>query len=112
MMAADRRLMEEMGINTQLEHIFEFIYQVNFDNGLTEHEYDHVFFGVSDEAPVINREEAHSWKYVALPHLLQSVQNQPTLYTEWFKIALDKVLEKIKSKELSYPATQSVNIAK
>src|SRR6186713_1579239 len=48
--AARRRLMEEMGFTTGLEELFDFTYQHAFENGLTEHEYDHVFAGTWDAA--------------------------------------------------------------
>ena len=43
--AADRRLKEELGFETPLEKIFDFVYKAEFDNGLTEYEFDHVFAG-------------------------------------------------------------------
>src|ERR1700754_1322335 len=43
--AASRRLREELGFGTGLRKVFDFIYQSPFDNGLTEFEFDHVFFG-------------------------------------------------------------------
>ncbi|MBN1820393.1 MAG: isopentenyl-diphosphate Delta-isomerase, partial [Prolixibacteraceae bacterium] len=41
--AAKRRLKEEMGMNAELKFLFKFQYKAPFDNGLTEHEIDHVF---------------------------------------------------------------------
>ena len=43
--AAQRRLKEEMGFTTKLSKAFDFIYKSEFSNGLTEHEFDHVFTG-------------------------------------------------------------------
>ena len=43
--AAQRRLKEEIGFETSLEKIFDFVYKAAFENGLTEHEFDHVFAG-------------------------------------------------------------------
>jgi isopentenyl-diphosphate delta-isomerase len=36
--AAQRRLKEELGFETPVEKIFDFVYKAAFDNGLTEHE--------------------------------------------------------------------------
>jgi isopentenyl-diphosphate delta-isomerase len=41
--AATRRLQEEMGFVCPLEEKFTFLYRAEFSNGLTEHEFDHVF---------------------------------------------------------------------
>ena len=46
--AANRRLDEEMGIKTSLRKVYDFIYKAELDNQLTEHEFDHVFYGVFD----------------------------------------------------------------
>ena len=46
--AANRRLFEEMGIKTSLRKVYDFIYKAELDNGLTENEFDHVFYGVYD----------------------------------------------------------------
>jgi isopentenyl-diphosphate delta-isomerase len=42
--AGSRRLFEEMGFKAELK-AFSFIYKAPFDNGLTEHELDHVMIG-------------------------------------------------------------------
>jgi len=47
--AARRRLFEEMGIRCELEEIFSFSYRIEFPNGLTENEFDHVLIGKSDD---------------------------------------------------------------
>jgi isopentenyl-diphosphate delta-isomerase len=39
------QVIEEMGIETDLNKIFSFTYKSKFDNGLTEFEFDHVFTG-------------------------------------------------------------------
>jgi isopentenyl-diphosphate delta-isomerase len=43
--AATRRLQEEMGMSAQLKAAFHFIYKAKLDQGLTEHELDHVVIG-------------------------------------------------------------------
>jgi isopentenyl-diphosphate delta-isomerase len=55
--AGSRRLLEEMGFKTELKELFHFIYKAPFDNGLTEHEFDHVMIGYYDENPVINQKK-------------------------------------------------------
>lgn len=43
--AAQRRLKEEMGFSTAVEEVFSFQYRKELDNGLIEHEFDHVLLG-------------------------------------------------------------------
>ena len=90
--AAKRRLMEEMGMNCDLEHAFSFIYKVNLDKGMTEHELDHVFIGVSDECPKLNVHEVEDFKYVTLEQAEQLIKNNPESLTEWFKIVFTQTM--------------------
>lgn len=89
--AANRRLKEEMGLSALLEHKLEFIYKTPFDNGLTEHEYDHVFFGTSNTLPIIDPQEVDSYRYISLQDLKKEISAQPGNFTSWFKIVMEKV---------------------
>ncbi len=90
---ANRRLMEEMGMQADLKWVFDFTYRAEFESGLVEHELDHVFFGQSDLLPVINRNEVETFKYVSLEALKDELQVNPDDYTPWLKICLEKVME-------------------
>ena len=84
--AGKRRLEEEMGFSCDLEEMFWFVYKASFDNGLTEHELDHVMIGYFDEDPKINEDEAASFKWMLLEDVKKDIEMHPELYTEWFKI--------------------------
>lgn len=90
--AAERRLLEEMGLTCQLKHCFSFIYNAPFSNGLTEHELDHVYIGFTDSLPKINRNEVDEYKYLSLDELKEKIKDHPEIFTEWFKISINKVL--------------------
>lgn len=94
-LAAVRRLDEEMGIVTTLEYAFSIKYFVSFDNGLIENEFDHVFIGTSDSLPQINKNEVASWKYISIAELKTDIKKNPFFYTEWFKILVGKLSEKV-----------------
>ena len=83
--------MEEMGFDCPVTERFSFIYKAELDQGLTEYEFDHVFFGSFDGTPRVNPEEVYDWKYVSVQQLKQDIETNPDNYTEWFKIALDKM---------------------
>ena len=89
--AAEIRLQEEMGFNTALKKVFEFIYKAPFDNGLTEHEFDHVFIGTYDGEIVPNDEEVSDYCFKPVEEVKNSIQSHPKKYTEWFKIAFPKM---------------------
>ncbi len=95
LLAAHRRLREEMGLDCDLKEVHKFVYKIKFDNGLTEYEYDHVLVGKSDETPKLNLEEAEDWKWVRLSQLCEDVKNSPENFTSWLKICLNDVLAKI-----------------
>jgi isopentenyl-diphosphate Delta-isomerase len=88
--AGNRRLMEEMGFTTELKELFSFIYKAPFENGLTEHELDHVMIGYYNGEPAINREEAESWKWMSIEGVKEDMQSHPEHYTVWFKIIFDE----------------------
>jgi isopentenyl-diphosphate Delta-isomerase len=89
--AASRRLLEEMGFTTPLEKIFDFIYTANFDNGLTEHEFDHVFIGFYEGSIKPDPTEVSSFIYSSFALIDTALIATPDIYTEWFKIAYPKV---------------------
>lgn len=88
--AGNRRLFEEMGFQTELKELFHFIYKAPFDNGLTEHELDHVMIGYYNEDPSINPEEVEAWKWMPIEAVKADIQNHPDLYTIWFQIIFDQ----------------------
>jgi isopentenyl-diphosphate delta-isomerase len=88
--AGKRRLMEEMGFETDLEEKTSFIYRATFDNGLTEHELDHILVGNYNETPNINPDEVADWKWISLEDVKDDLVKHPESYTAWFKIIFDK----------------------
>ena len=88
--AGKRRLQEEMGFEAELKELFSFIYKAPFDNGLTEHEYDHVMIGNFNTEPKINPEEVEAWKWMSPELVKKDITNNPKEYTVWFKIIFEK----------------------
>ena len=84
--ASKRRLQEEMGFVTEIEELFTFIYKAPFDNGLTEHELDHVLLGYFNDEPALNRDEVEAWKWASLETIEKDMEQRPEDYTAWFKI--------------------------
>lgn len=94
--AGKRRLYEEMGFVTELQEVTSFIYKAPFDNGLTEHELDHVMIGHYNEVPNVNSDEVSSWKWMPLEHVRSDIEKNPDSYTVWFIIIFEKFFEQIK----------------
>ncbi|RUA12024.1 MAG: isopentenyl-diphosphate delta-isomerase [Flavobacteriia bacterium] len=93
--AGKRRLKEEMGFDCELEEVFSFIYKAPFDNGLTEHELDHVMIGYYNENPEINPEEVSNFKWMKLEEVKTDMEKHPEKYTEWFKIIFKESYDKL-----------------
>lgn len=93
--AGTRRLQEEMGFVCPLQEKFSFIYKAPFDNGLTEHELDHVMVGNFNEEPNINKEEVASYKWMTLDTIKADIKKSPEIYTEWFKIIFQEFYKQI-----------------
>jgi isopentenyl-diphosphate delta-isomerase len=85
-----RRLNEEMGFDTELFEKTSFIYKAKFDNGLTEHEFDHVLVGCYNHSPMINSTEVDSWKWMSMENIKKDIKDHPDNYTAWFKIIFEK----------------------
>ncbi len=88
--AGKRRLQEEMGFVCELKEVFSFVYKAPFDNGLTEHELDHVMVGYYNENPIINKKEVESYKWMTVEAIKSDIMNQPNVYTAWFRIIFDR----------------------
>ncbi len=91
--AGRRRLKEEMGMETELTELFQFSYRHEFENGLIEHEYDHVLIGISDQLPEPDPDEVADFRYMNTGTLVLNLMAQPDIYTPWFRICLDRVLK-------------------
>lgn len=89
--ATARRLKEEMGLTCDMHEVFTFIYKASVGLGLTEHEFDHVWFGQCDDTPIINTDEVESFKYMGVDAIADDMKAHPELYTEWFKISFEEV---------------------
>ncbi len=103
--AAARRLPEETGYTISdleggedgaagaLEEKGAFVYTAEFDNGLTEHEFDHVLIGwlrkdLLDKEPQPNPEEASRMEFIDVADVMQDVLKNPGKYAAWFLPAL------------------------
>jgi isopentenyl-diphosphate delta-isomerase len=96
--AANRRLDEEMGMSTRLESLFHFTYLAKFENGLIEHELDHVLLGYSESIPNPKPAEVMDYRWLAIEELLYELNEHPENYTVWFRVALPRLLEFIETK--------------
>ena len=97
--AAQRRLGEELGIQladiSDLERHFHFVYRADFDNGLIEHELDHVLTAKFDGVLDLNEEEVQDVQWMSIEDIEADMASNPDDYTAWFKIIFDQYLKHI-----------------
>ena len=89
--SAYRRLEKEMGFQTEIRKAFTFIYKVSLENGIKEHEYDHVFTGVWNGTPQPDPEEVADWKWMNRKDLDKDIKLHPEHYTYWFKLIMERM---------------------
>ena len=75
-------------MHCELRHVGAFTYRAEFDNGLVEHEHDHVFVGQSAATPVANPAEVDEWRWVTITDLERELSERPDHFTAWLAPAL------------------------
>jgi len=90
---AQRRLIEEMGLKLKLTEAFTFIYKTDVGNGLIENEFDHVFFGISNQNPNPDPAEVSNWNWVNIDIVGQELIRNPEAYSPWFKLCFGTVVK-------------------
>ena len=98
--AANRRLREELGFTTALTKAFDFTYSAPFDNGLTEHEFDHVFVGTYSGPMHLNYTEVENVCFRSMHHIAHALATHPNQYTVWFHLAFPKMLSWLHTRAL------------
>ncbi|PWC11203.1 isopentenyl-diphosphate Delta-isomerase [Brenneria corticis] len=89
--AAHRRLYQEMGLRCALTPMFTLSYRLPLSNGLIEHEFGHVYFGITDELPQLNPDEADEYQYLSLEQIERRMVASPELFTSWFKLTFSRI---------------------
>ena len=94
--AAERRLVEEMGIKAKLEERFVFPYHAEVGSGLTEQEYDHIFFGRYEGRPKPNKDEVQGWRWVSMEEFSRWVKDRPDDFAAWVVLMADRLVKEAK----------------
>lgn len=90
-LATRRRLRQELGLNTELEYVYKFQYQAQFDEGGAEHELCWVFLGRCNDAPSANPHEISAWRFISVSDLEEEMRLHPKRFTPWFKMEWERL---------------------
>ncbi|KAA3615644.1 MAG: isopentenyl-diphosphate Delta-isomerase [Calditrichaeota bacterium] len=84
--ATERRLKEELGLQTELDYLYKFRYHAKWKDEGSESELCSVYIGKSDDLPQVNETEIDEWKFFSREELNAELDNNPELYSPWFKM--------------------------
>jgi len=97
---AEQRLMEEMGVKTNLMWIYNYSYKTQFENGLIENELVYAYLGLYDGNPSPDPQEAENWRWINIEKLITEMQHKPEEFTYWFKFAFDNFNKALTNRDI------------
>lgn len=95
--ATERRLMQELGMRSQLHYLFKFEYQADYLDLGAEHELCWVYHGSSDDPVEVNAKEISAWRFVAPADLDLEIAEFPERFTPWLKLEWARVRDAMTS---------------
>ncbi len=90
--AGQRRLKEELGIDLELKYLESFIYKNKFDNLLVEYELDHILIGVYKQNQFnLDPNEVEEIQWINVSELEHKLLDSPKKFTIWLPLAWEIV---------------------
>lgn len=90
--ATQRRLLDELNIETSLEYVYKFSYEASFGYLGSEHELCHVYLGKVGEPVRANTNEIADTRFVSAEALAAEMDASPERFTPWFKMEWQTLL--------------------
>ena len=84
--ATARRLHDELNIESDLEYVYKFSYQAQFDDIGSEHELCHVYVGKVQGVLQPNENEIQALRLVSADELELELNTAPDQFTPWFRM--------------------------
>ncbi len=89
--ATQRRLAEELGMQSDLKFLFRFRYHAQFGDLGAEHEFCWVYAGISDDEVEVNGNEVADWRWIGIEELEEDMAERPQHYTPWFRMEWERI---------------------
>ena len=102
--ATARRLQDELGTTSDLEHVYRFSYHAPFGELGSERELCHVFLGRLAGEPAANPTEIAATRYLTADELDRELATDSTAFTPWFKLEWQHLREEYVSMLARYLA--------
>ena len=84
-----------MGIQCDVQYVFSFTYQAKLEQNISEHEFDHVFLGFSNDVPQPDVKEVGEYKYMSLEEIEVQLAQNPKQFTAWFLLIFERVKKEL-----------------
>lgn len=91
LLTAERKLREEMGIETTLQKKFSFVCKFEAGNGFVENENITVLIGKYDGEVLVEEGQRESLKWTGIGELIENIIGQPEQYCQGLKIILERM---------------------
>ena len=90
--ATRRRLHEELGLTCDLQFLFKFEYQAQFDATGAEHELCSVFIGRCSDPIRVNEDEIAAWRWIGPEKLeIELAAHGGARFTPWFMMEWERI---------------------
>lgn len=83
--ATQRRLLDELNLESELQFVFKFTYQANYGDVGSEHELCHVYLGKVQDRLTPNRNEIDAIRFLDARSLDREFAEHASQFTPWFK---------------------------
>lgn len=89
--AVNRRLKQELGLTSELEYLFKFIYHAQYNETGSEHELCWVYVGRSEDSVIVNANEIADWRFVSVETLNEELATESDKFTPWIKLEWQRI---------------------
>ena len=83
--AAEKRVREELGVDSCLHFLFKFEYRARYEECGSENELCYVYAGLLTGDPKVNEFEVGSWRMICAQSLDRELVEKPDAFTPWLK---------------------------
>jgi isopentenyl-diphosphate delta-isomerase len=92
--AANRRIREELGVESELTYLYKFVYHAEFGEIGSEHENCYVYAGHFNGEVHADPEEIQEWRFVTPAELTEQITANSDHFTPWFKLEWAEIRSK------------------
>lgn len=89
--AAQRRVREELGLSVDLEYVYKFEYRADWQENWCEHELCSVFVGHTEEQPIANETEVMDWRWISSHDLNHAIETKSLALTPWLLLEWEEL---------------------